>query len=197
MTESDDKIFDHEYDGIREYDNPLPGWWKTLFWVTILFALPYTFYYHGAEGRSLADEYDAEVAAFAESLLQTYGQLEPDAATIMKFTDDDVAMAGMGSLFKSKCAQCHRADGSGNVGPNLTDDHWINVKKVSDIFDVLTAGVPLKGMPAWGDQLTDTQRVLLSSYVARLRRSPVAGKAPQGDAIPPFTADAEAAKGTP
>lgn len=185
-TDSDDALA-HEYDGIREYDNPLPGWWKNLFWASILFCVPYSFYYHGAEGRALSDDYDGEVAAFAESLLATYGQLEPDSATIARFMNDDVAMTGMNSLFKSKCSQCHRADGSGQVGPNLTDDYWLHVKNLPDVFDIISRGVPAKGMPAWRDQLTDTQRVLMASFVARLRRSPLDGKAKDGEQIPPFS----------
>lgn len=177
-------LFEHEYDGIREYDNPLPGWWKTLFWLTILFCFPYAVYYHGHAGRSIKDDYEAEVAAFAAQLIATYGELSPDAPTIARFMDDDVAMTGMASLFRSKCAQCHRADGSGNIGPNLTDRNWLHVKKLTDIYKVISEGVPAKGMPTWKDQLTETQRVLMSAYVARLSRHPVAGKEPQGDLVP-------------
>lgn len=179
-----DPLLDHDYDGIREYDNPLPGWWVALFWATILFALPYTAFFHGAEGRSIDDEYESEVAEFAEQLIATYGNLKPDVATIRKYMDDNVAMAGMASLFRSKCAQCHRADGTGNVGPNLTDHYWINVKALPDVFKTMSKGVIAKGMPSWEDQLTETQRVLLTSYVASLGRTPKEGKAPQGEEIP-------------
>ncbi|RMG47927.1 MAG: cytochrome C oxidase Cbb3 [Acidobacteria bacterium] len=181
-----DKLFDHDYDGIREYDNPLPRWWVFIFVGTILFCFPYVVYYHFTPGRTIYDALDREVAAYADKLLATYGELTPDEDTILRFMDDDVAMTGMASLFKGRCAQCHLADGSGNVGPNLTDDSWIHVKTLTDIPRVIKNGVPLKGMPAWGERLTDTQIVLLSAYVARLRRNPVPGKAPQGEVIPPW-----------
>ena len=178
---------DHTYDGIQEYDNPLPGWWVWMFVLSVVFAFPYAVYYHAADGRALEDEYEGEVAAYAELLLQTYGELAPDAETISSFMDDPVAMAGMQSLFKSKCTQCHRADGTGSVGPNLTDDRWLHVKELTDIFAVLRDGVVAKGMPQWGGQLSDTQIVLMSSYVASLRRAPKPGKEPQGEVIPPWT----------
>ena len=57
---------DHNYDGIEEYDNPLPGWWKWLFWLTIFFSVPYFFWYHIGEGSSLQEEYDTSVAVFLE-----------------------------------------------------------------------------------------------------------------------------------
>jgi cytochrome c oxidase cbb3-type subunit 3 len=181
-----DRVFDHEYDGIREYDNPMPAWWVWIFAASIIFCFPYVMWYHLGAGPSIHDGYEGELAAYAAQLLETYGELEPDAPTILSFMDDDVAMAGMASLFKSKCAQCHLADGSGSVGPNLTDDSWINVKTLTDIPNVITTGVDKKGMPRWGDTLTKTQIVLISSYVARLRGHPVPGKAPQGEIIPPW-----------
>ena len=181
-----DKLFEHEYDGIKEYDNPLPRWWVWMFVGSILIAYPYIFYYHFGPGSSVHDALDAEVAAYAEHLMATYGELQPDVPTIVTYMDDPTAMTGMASLFKGKCAQCHLADGSGNVGPNLTDEHWINVKSVTDIPQIITAGVVAKGMPEWGSKLSETQVVLLSSYVAQLSRNPVPGKEPQGDPIEPW-----------
>jgi cytochrome c oxidase cbb3-type subunit 3 len=178
------KLLDHEYDGIREYDNPLPGWWVNLFWLTIVFCVPYTIYYHGVEGRTVHDELDRAVAERAKLLIATYGELEPDAATLTRYSSDAVAMTGMRSVFQGKCAQCHAADGGGGVGPNLTDDHYINVKSIEDLPRVIESGVPLKGMPAWGGQLSRTEIVLIASYVAQLRGRPVAGRAAQGVEIP-------------
>jgi cytochrome c oxidase cbb3-type subunit 3 len=181
-----DPLLDHDYDGIREYDNPLPKWWVWLFALTIFISFPYVLRYHFGVGRSILDALEAEQAAHARRLIATYGELEADPVTILRFMDDELAMTGMASLFKGKCASCHLADGSGSVGPNLTDATWINVKRLTDIPTVLTAGVPAKGMPAWGEKLTRTEIVLLSSYVARLRRDPVPGKAAQGEPIEPW-----------
>lgn len=188
-----DKIFDHEYDGIREYDNPMPRWWVLLFVLSIVFCFPYIVWYHFSPGNTIEDALDAEIAAFAQQLLATYGELQPDAETLLRFMDDDVAMTGIAGLYKGKCAQCHLADGSGNVGPNLTDPAWINVREITDIATILDEGVVKKGMPAWGDKLTTTQLVLLSSYVARLSRTPVAGKAAEGTTIPAWPAAGAAA----
>jgi cytochrome c oxidase cbb3-type subunit 3 len=183
-----DRLFDHEFDGIREYDNPLPGWWMLLFALTILFCGPYILYYHFGVGPSIEAKLEAEHEAYATRLLATYGDLEPDRDTLLRYMDDQVVMTGMAGLFRGRCAQCHLADGSGSVGPNLTDDAWINVTQVTDIPRIVAQGVPAKGMPAWGDRLTETQVVLLSSYVAGLRRRPVSGKEAQGRHIPPWDA---------
>lgn len=191
MSESGpDRLFDHEFDGIREYDNPLPRWWTTIFALTVVVAFPYVLYYHVGAGPSVHDAYEAEKIAYANRLLATYGELSPDQPTLLRLADDELAMTAMAGLFRGKCATCHLADGSGNVGPNLTDDRWIHVKGITDLHRVISAGVADKGMPAWKDQLTATQVVLLASYVARLAEQPLPGKAPQGEPIGPWaTAD--------
>jgi cytochrome c oxidase cbb3-type subunit III len=186
MNIEEDPLLDHEYDGIKEYDNPLPGWWVAMFWLTVLFAIPYVAYFHGKEGRSIHDGYQAELAAYAAQLVATYGNLAADEQTILRYAQDPVAMSGMASVFRSKCAQCHADDGSGMVGPNLTDDAWLNVKQVPDIAAVIRDGLELKGMPAWGERLSETETVLMAAFVASLRAEPVDGKAPQGDVLPPW-----------
>jgi len=175
-----DPLLDHEYDGIREFDNPLPGWWVWIFWITILFCIPYIMWYHIGLGPSIHDRYERELAAYAEQLMATYGDLEPDDATIRRFMDDSVAMTGMASLFRSRCAQCHLSDGSGSVGSNLTDAHWLHVRTLPDIYSVIAKGVPDRGMPGWEETLSPTQLVLLSSYVAQLGRNPKPGRPPEG-----------------
>jgi cytochrome c oxidase cbb3-type subunit 3 len=177
-----DRLLDHEYDGIREYDNPLPGWWVWLFWATIIFCIPYVMWYHLGVGPSIHDKLDDEIAAYGEQIIATFGELAPDEQTIVAYMDRPEAMAAMASLFKGKCAQCHMADGSGSVGPNLTDNRWINVTQAADIATVIAqGGRPGKGMTAWEGQISETQIVLLSSYVAQLGRNPVDGKPAEPD----------------
>jgi cytochrome c oxidase cbb3-type subunit 3 len=61
-TESD-LLLDHQYDGIQEYDNPMPRWWVWIFWGSFWFSLAYLFHYWVGNGESLALTYDAEIAA--------------------------------------------------------------------------------------------------------------------------------------
>ena len=179
-----DKLLDHEYDGIREYDNPLPSWWVWMFIASILFCYPYVLHWHFGQGKSIEEQLTAEKEAYAAQLLATYGELAPDEPTILSYMQDETAMMGIAGLFRGRCAQCHLADGSGNVGPNLTDDAWLNVARVIDIPEIIRDGLVEKGMPAWGQQLTETQIVLLSSYVAGMRDRPIDGKKAEGDVLP-------------
>ena len=81
-----DKLFDHEYDGIREYDNPLPRWWLWLFIISIVICYPYILYYHFGPGKSVHEALEAEIAAYAGQLMATYGELQPTTPTITRNT---------------------------------------------------------------------------------------------------------------
>jgi len=189
MTAPDPKILDHDYDGIREYDNPLPRWWMWLMWGSVLFSAPYFVYYTFGVGGTLQDSYDAETAAFFEVLAKRLGDVQPDEATLTRLGRDDVFMSTGRALFRANCAVCHGPDGGGGTGPNLTDDHYINAKKIEDLFNVIRDGVVNKGMPAWGKSFGEPQMIVLAAYAAHLRGStPATAKAPQGDAIAPWPA---------
>ena len=187
MASTEPRVFDHAYDGIQEYDNPMPGWWTFLFWATFLFSVPYFYYYTFGIGERLNDSYDAEVAAFFEVQAKQLGDLKPDEPTMLRLAADAKMMSAGGSLFKGNCATCHAADGGGGTGPNLTDGSYINVKSMPDIHRVIQNGVEAKGMPAWGKRFSGPQLVLLASYVAHLRgTTPAAPKAPQGEPVAPW-----------
>ena len=65
MGKITNELIDHDFDGIQEYDNDLPGWWKALFWITIIFAIIYVPYYHLA-GDLQDVEYQKEMGTYVE-----------------------------------------------------------------------------------------------------------------------------------
>lgn len=182
----EDILTDHSYDGIQEYDNPLPGWWKFLFIATVVFSPIYYAYFHfGPDGRSIHDAYNRHMASVFEQKFEEIGELTPDKATLMKYKDDAEWRAVGEVVYKTHCVSCHGADGSGLVGPNLTDEHWKNVKKIEDVARVIRDGAANGAMPAWGNRLSHpNQIVLAAAYVASLRDNPLPGRAPEGEIIP-------------
>jgi cytochrome c oxidase cbb3-type subunit 3 len=182
-------LTDHSYDGIQEYDNPLPGWWKFLFWVSVVFAPIYYVYIHaGVEGRSIHDEYNAHMAEVFELRFSEIGELEPDRETILEYMEKEDWLKVGQVVYTTNCVSCHKADGSGAVGPNLTDDHWKNVRNVEDIAKVISEGAANGAMPAWKNRMShQNQIVLTAAYVASMRKSPKPGKAPEGNEIPPWS----------
>jgi len=178
------QLTDHSYDGIQEYDNPLPGWWKFLFWVTILASPVYVIYFHlGGESRTIHGQYNTHMASVFELRFQEIGELEADRETILKYLNDEPKWMAVGAVvYKTNCVSCHGADGGGLVGPNLTDDSWKNVRTVEDIAKVIADGAANGAMPAWKNRLShQNQIVLTAAYVASLRNTPVAGKEAEGD----------------
>jgi len=185
-TNPDENLTGHSYDGIQEYDNPLPGWWKFLFWVSIIFSPVYYLYMHaGVEGRSIHDEYNTHMASIFELRFSEIGELSADRETILKYMNEKPEWLAVGKVvYKTNCVSCHGADGSGLVGPNLTDDYWKNVQNIEDIAKVIENGAANGAMPAWKNRMSHPNQVVLTAaYVASLRKKPVDGKAAEGNKI--------------
>ena len=178
-----DVMLDHNYDGIRELDNKLPPWWVALFYITIAWAFIYIGYFHVLKWGPLQKEEfainmekaDAEVAAH----LATLGA-RVDENTAEKKTDETSLGVGK-KLFELKCVACHRADGGGLVGPNLTDKYWLHGGGIKDLFKVIKYGVPSTAMAPWANQLAPDEIEDVASYVLSMQgTNPPDPKAPQG-----------------
>jgi cytochrome c oxidase cbb3-type subunit 3 len=172
----------HEYDGIKELDNKLPKWWLWLFYITIIFALVYFIRLHVLQTADKQDDaYAKEVEAAMIQYKATRSASTIDASNVTLLTDATSIAAGK-AIFDKSCVVCHLAQAQGLVGPNLTDDNWIHGCKIGDIFNLITTGVPDKGMISWKDQLTAEQIQQVSSYIVSLKGSnPPNPKAPQGE----------------
>lgn len=181
-----DRLLEHEYDGIKEYDNPLPSWWVWLFWATIVFSVGYFAFYQLGPGPSIIHQYEQEVRAAGERETSQAGAgtavTEDSLKTIVK---DKPAMAAAHQIFVTRCAPCHGPEGQGVIGPNLTDDYWIHGNKLTDILKVISDGVPDKGMPTWNAVLKPQELQTMAAYVWSLHDThPANPKPPQGTKMP-------------
>lgn len=166
---NDPLLMDHEADGIRELDNKLPRWWVYLFYGTIAFAAVYLLYYHvlGA-GDLMAAQYDKEMKVGNELKARAMKKFE-DEIVRLEPSKEPAALAGGKQTFLRLCAPCHRPDGGGLVGPNLTDDYWIHGSKFSDNVNTIWNGVPEKGMITWKNYLKPSEVYEVASYIYTLR----------------------------
>ncbi|MBA9078989.1 MULTISPECIES: c-type cytochrome [Rufibacter] len=178
---------DHSYDGIHEFDNDLPPWWKYTFYVTIVFGVAYLLHYHVfSSGNLQLAEYEAEVQQAA--LLNPSGGEEGNVNEVTNFTalTESAKLEAGKAAFIQNCAACHGQEGQGVVGPNLTDEFWLHGGDVNDVFKVVKYGVTSKGMVAWQKKLSDDQILEVSSYILSLKGSnPANAKAPQGEKYVP------------
>lgn len=180
-TKAADPLLNHEYDGIREYDNPTPGWWHLIFAGTILFSLLYFVYFHfNAKAPTPFTRLAKKQMVEDKKLFGALGDLEPTEATFFKLMADSKLMSVAQATFSGNCASCHARDGGGINGVNLADNFYKNVKKMPDIYTVITNGANNGAMPAQASY-SKNERVLLAAYVASLRGTkPAAPKAPEG-----------------
>jgi cytochrome c oxidase cbb3-type subunit 3 len=182
-------VLDHNYDGIKELDNHLPPWWRWLFYVTMIFAVVYLLVFHVFNTLPLSvGEYENEVAyANAELLRLKAANPGPviDEATV-EATDDVKMLADGKATFLNTCSTCHRRDGGGDIGPNLTDQYWKHGGSIKNLFKVVKDGVPGTNMVAWGGVMSPEAMRNVTSYVLTLQGSnPVNPKKPEGDLYKP------------
>jgi cytochrome c oxidase cbb3-type subunit 3 len=182
---ADDHLMDHAYDGIQEFDNPMPRWWVWSYWATFWFALAYLFHYWVGNGVSVADDYDAEMAVINAARAKEAMSQQVSAESLEQMMADAASVSAGSAVFMTRCVACHLSKGEGSIGPNLTDAHWIHGKgELMDIFNVVSEGVAAKGMPAWSRQLTPAELRQVVVFVGTLRGTNVPGKAPEGEAVP-------------
>lgn len=160
-------VLDHNYDGIRELDNKLPPWWVYMFYATIIFAVVYLVRFHVYNDYTQDMEYEQEVAA-AQIEIEEYKKTAKglvDASTVALLTDATDLSAGQ-TIFDANCVACHKADGGGGIGPNLTDEFWILGGGIKNIFNTISeGGRGGKGMIAWKAILKPAEIAQVSSYV--------------------------------
>lgn len=188
MDKASDLLREHSYDGIQEYDNPLPGWWTWLFIATIAFSVHYALYYHvGAPGRSIHEEFEEAVAENLRRQFSEIGELSLDEETIGRYMHGGKWLLVGQSVFQANCVSCHGAQGQGLVGPNLTDDYYKNATTLEDVGKVIRDGAAGQAMPAWKNRLHPNELVLVASYVASLRGQNLPGpRGAEGKLIPPW-----------
>lgn len=179
-------LLNHDYDGIHELDNNLPKWWIYLFYLTIFFAGIYLVRYEILGADDQEAEFRNEMAQAAIDVAE-WKKTAPDLMdekTVTLLTEPAELAKGK-SIFDTNCAACHRADGGGQIGPNLTDDHWIFGGDIKTIFHTITnGGRDGKGMVAWKGTLKPREIQHVGSYILSLQGSnPKDPKAAEGDVI--------------
>ncbi len=162
----------HVYDGIEEYDNPLPKWWFQMFVITLIFGAIYFALYpalgnwKGFLGWTSIGQWEAEVEKANVKYSETFGQYQD--MSIEDIANDPKAMKIGTRLFSNNCAVCHGADGGGNVGfPNLTDKDWLYGGSPAEIEMSITHGRN-GAMPPWGDVIGEDGVVAVAEYVLQM-----------------------------
>ncbi|SLN33999.1 cytochrome-c oxidase, cbb3-type subunit III [Roseisalinus antarcticus] len=150
----------HEWDGIKEFDNPLPKWWLWIFYATIVWGVGYTIAYPawpminrataGVLGYSTRANVAEDIAAVEAQNAELMSQLaSADLATIAEDeTLHQFAVNGGAALFRANCSQCHGSGAAGAKGfPNLIDDAWIWGGRIDEIAWTVANGIRNEDSP--------------------------------------------------
>lgn len=184
IEEEKDVLLDHDYDGIKELDNVLPPWWVYLFYATIFFSVVYLIRFHIVKEYDQDSEFATEMA-IAQAEVAKYKTIAPDVTNVdnVVLITDAADLAKGKALYESSCAACHRADGGGGIGPNLTDDHWILGGGIKNVFNtIMEGGREGKGMVPWKATIKPADIQKIASYVLSLSgTNPAGAKAAEGD----------------
>lgn len=184
IEEEKEIILDHDYDGIRELDNNLPPWWVYSFYATIIFAIVYMVRFEVLNDYSQDEEYEMAVAEAKIQIAEWKKTAKDlvDVNTVTLLTDASDLSSGK-KLYETNCIACHKSDGGGGIGPNLTDPNWILGGGVKNVFKTISEGGRAgKGMIAWKSELKPLEMAQVSSYVISLGgTTPAEPKAPEGD----------------
>ncbi len=183
MGDDKEYLTGHQYDGVEEYDNPLPAWWLVTFFATIIFGFHYWIHYEFGGAPT-------QIQELKQDLADIRGRQKPDEnsdkeETLAALMNSPEVKAVGKTVYTGKCAVCHGPELQGLIGPNLADEYWINGKgKLSEIAAVVRKGVLDKGMPNWDTQLKaeEIQAVTVFVYAGRGSQPPNP-KAPQGEKV--------------
>lgn len=162
----------HVYDGIEEYDNPLPGWWFKMFVGTVVFGVIYLVLYPGLGnfggvlGWTQVGQWEEEVAEAEAKYAPLYAQYSE--TPVEELIANPEAMKMSRRLFNNNCAVCHGSDGRGSYGfPNLADSDWLYGGSVEDIKTTLVNGRQ-GAMPALGGALGEDGVDNVAEYVFKI-----------------------------
>lgn len=193
QSEETDILIDHGFDGITELDNSLPKWWIGLFYFGIIFCGVYMIAFAFTDYAHPDVEYDKETKIQLASIEEYEKNAPPINLETAKYSADYISEGEQ--LFKTNCVTCHGDNGKGGIGPNLTDNHWINIKEKSlfkNVFWMLENGSPnnptMRPFIKEGT-ITGRDAEKIASYIYHINqeKSPVTqaqgGAAPQGEAV--------------
>lgn len=189
LQKGDPETTGHVWDGIQEFNNPLPRWWVWVFYLTIIWGIGYTIAYPawplingatpGVLGWSTRADVQTDIDAVNEANAAITARL---AAAELTEVESDAELNGFAvssgaAVFRTWCAQCHGSGAAGAKGyPNLLDDDWLWGGDIEAIHTTVSYGIRTEDnddsryseMPAFGDMLEPEEISQVVNYVQTL-----------------------------
>lgn len=172
--EETEETLGHEFDGIEEYDNPLPKWWFQLFVATVVFGLVYLALYPGLGnfkgllGWTSTGQWEEEMAHAEEVYKPVFAKYAALSVEDLQSQENEAGLKMGQRMFANNCSVCHGTAGTGAYGfPNLSDNDWLYGGSPELIKQTITSG-RMGAMPGWGAVLGEEGVRDVTSYVLSL-----------------------------
>jgi cytochrome c oxidase cbb3-type subunit III len=166
----EDPLRPHSYDGIQEYDKRLPNWWLYTLYVMIVFWVGYWAYFEWFRaGHSDVQRVELALAKIEADKVASATKIEDPM--LWQLSRNPTFVEAGRATFNANCVACHLASLRGKnenaaaIGPDLTDQVWLHGGRPTDIYNTITNGVLVKGMPTWGPVLGQKKITELVAYV--------------------------------
>jgi len=177
FKETTEETVGHAFDGIEEYDNPLPKWWFNMFLITVVFSLGYLALYPGLGnfkgllGWTSYNQWEKEMAHAEEVYAPVFAKYAALSIEELNQPGNETGLKMGQRMFANNCSVCHGVGGVGAYGfPNLTDNDWLYGGQPDTIVSTIVNGRQ-GGMPAWSAILGEDGIQDVTNYVLSLSGS--------------------------
>lgn len=131
-----------EFDGIKQADNPMPTWWKSIFGFSILFSIAYVIYFHGYSDWGTGPQFEKQLTEHKIAFPVVEIKTAEDGSN--PFRNNEEKIASGKKTFQTICMACHGMDAKGLVGPNLMDAEWIHGNTDETVYLSISKGIAVE-----------------------------------------------------
>ncbi len=160
----------HDYDGIQEYDNPMPAWWLWIFYATIAWSV----FYVAALGMGWIDDYEAQLERgelYVAELRASGGEamaVEVTEDYLAGLLEDQDQLSSGERTYATRCASCHGMEGEGGIGPAFKADLRESERTTIELYEVVRDGIPAGGMPAHEPMMSAQDMAAVTAFIETL-----------------------------
>ncbi len=166
----EDALRPHTFDGISEYDKRLPNWWLLTLYGTIAFSIVYWMATQHFGKSSDGERTTAVIQEIRAAKLAAAGNY--DDASLWEMSRNPAFVSAGAEAYVSSCVACHGANLEGGIGLNLADNEWVHGSNPLEIMKVVSEGVLVKGMPAWGPVLGPQKTAQVVAFILSKHTAP-------------------------
>lgn len=163
----DDKLKEHSYDGIHEYDKKLPNWWLFTLYIAIFYSIIHWSFFLNSETAPSDGQQVVKGMNAIETKRLSGAIADIDNEKLWEMSQNPEFVSAGRDAFTGNCVSCHGANLQGGIGLNLADNEWKYGGNPMDVMEIIANGSPdaSSGMIAWEPSLGPKRVAELTAFV--------------------------------